>query len=128
MTENQEKRIDTVKKFLESYGINKKLLTMMHYEKEFFSRNSEADEIRLIPGGDEVFIKSKMLLIRRFVASLDEGDCKLLLFYHYIKGYSVEKCAEMMNIGRTSGYRIKKRALSMAADKYFIHKSSDFAA
>ena len=31
-----------------------------------------------------------------------------LLFYHYVKGFSVEKCAEMMDIGRTSAFRLKK--------------------
>ena len=117
MTKNNEKSIREVKRFLESYQINKRMLKMMQYEKLFFSDESDNESLLPIPGGDEVLVKSKMMETRRFISNLEDGNCKLLLFYHYIKGFSVEKCAEMMNIGRTSGFRLRRRALSLAAEK-----------
>ncbi len=124
MTKIEEYQICEVKKFLESYGINKKMLRMMKYEKEYFSKESDSDDALPIPGGDEILIKSKMIEVRRFVAGLEDGNCKLLIFYHYIKGFSIEKCAEMMNIGRTSGFRLRRRALSCAA-KIFSEKTNN---
>lgn len=121
----KEEQIDKVKKFLESYGTNKKMLKMMRYEREYFSEEGDADDSCLIPGGDEVLIKSRMFEVRRFVANFEDSNCKLLLFYHYIKGFSVEKCAEMMNTSRTSGFRLKKRALALAANKYFKNSPGD---
>ena len=118
MTKNNEKSIRDVKRFLESYKINKKMLKMMQYEKLFFSGEGDNENLLPIPGGDEVLVKSKMMETRRFIANLEDGNCKLMLFYHYIKGFSVEKCAEMMNIGRTSGFRLRRRALSLAAEKF----------
>ncbi len=116
---NENEAVCEMKKYFEGYGASKKLLRMMKYEKDFFPHESEDDseEILLIPGGDEVMLKAKMYDIRRFIVNMDDGNEKTLLFYHYIKGFSVEKCAEMMGIGRTSAFRLKKKALLSAAKR-----------
>ncbi len=119
MVLNENDAICEVKKYLEGYEASKKLLRMMKYEKDFFGNENEDDseDILLIPGGDEMMLKSKMYDIRRFIVSMDDGNEKTLLFYHYIRGFSVEKCSEMMNIGRTSAFRLKKKALLAAAKR-----------
>lgn len=109
--------------FLESYRTNKRMLAMMRYEKDYFSgekndHETEKEDFLLLPGGDEVLLKNRMYTVRRFIMSLGDSDQKTLLFYHYIKGFSVEKCAELMNIGRTSAFRLKKKALSTAKIAY----------
>ncbi|MBQ8207255.1 MAG: DUF1492 domain-containing protein [Clostridia bacterium] len=120
MTKNETPEICAVRKFLESYGASKSILRMMQYEKEYFSEESRENDCDalLVPYGDEALLKSKMYSVRRFINNLDDGKEKAFLLYHYIKGYTVEKCAEMMDIGRTSAFRLKKRALSAAAEKY----------
>lgn len=118
----QKEKTKTVE-FLESYRTNKRMLDMMRYEKDYFSgreRGAEAekDDFLLLPGGDEILLKNRMYTVRRFIMSLGDSDQKTLLFYHYIKGFSVEKCAELMNIGRTSAFRLKKKALESAKNVY----------
>lgn len=119
MVLNENDAICEMKKYFEGYGASKKLLRMMKYEKDFFGgeNRDDSEDILLIPGGDEVMLKSKMYDIRRFIVNMDDGNEKTLLFYHYIRGFSVEKCSEMMNIGRTSAFRLKKKALLKAAEK-----------
>ena len=122
MSENNND-IRVVKRFLESYGINKKMLTMAKYSKEYFS--GEIEEDLLTCCGDEAFIKAKMFEVRRFIMSIDDGKAKLMLFHHYVKGFSVERCAEMMNISRTSGFRLRKRALEIAQRQYDARRSAN---
>ncbi len=107
---------EETKNFLLSYGTNKRLLSMIEYEKEYFSNDSEPDAT-CDAHSEEVLIRSRMLEVRRFINNIEDGNCRLMLFYHYIRGFPVEKCAEMMNISRTSGFRLKKKALLLAAQK-----------
>lgn len=116
MSAGAREKTETVR-FLESYGINRRMLEMMRYEKQFEGETC-ADELgadfMMLPGGDEVLLKNRMYVVRRLIMSLGDSDEKTLLFYHYIKGYPVEKCALVMNISRTSAFRLKKKALEMA--------------
>lgn len=120
MVNNTQEDICAVKKYLEGYGASKSILKMMEYEKEYFADKSKAhdDDALIVPGGDEVLLKSKMYDVRRFILGMEDGKEKALLFYHYIRGFSVEKCSEMMGIGRTSAFRLKKKALASAAARF----------
>lgn len=115
---NEEKHIYEIRKYLESYAINKKMLSMMKYEKEYFSKEDSESGSAFLSCGDDVFIRSKMYDVRKFIMNLDDGNAKLLLFYHYIRGFSIEKCSELMDIGRTSAFRLRHRALEYASKKY----------
>ena len=126
MTQN-EKNILCTRTFLESYGANKKMLNMLNYEKEYFGDIKKDDSLAL-PFGDEILVKTRMYDVRRFIASLPDGNEKFLLFYHYVRGYSVEKCSELLGIGRTSAFRLRRRALASAAEKYTAQKDSALCA
>lgn len=107
-----------IKNYLESYSVNRRMLQIINYEKEYFGSKSEKGEYLMAPAGDEVFLKAKMFEVRRFVMSIEDNNCKLFLFYHYIKGESVVHCSELLGISRTSAFRLKNRALELAATKY----------
>ncbi len=110
MTEKDNEKTKAIRSFLESYGTNKKLLSMLEYEEDFFKDEASPDPFTM-PEADTVLIRARMLEVRRYISNIEDGNCKLLLFYHYIRGFPVEKCAELMNIGRTTAFRIKKKAL-----------------
>ena len=65
--------------------------------------------------GDIALARARMYEIRHFINSLPNCDEKLFLYYRYVRGESVERCAEMLGISRSSAYRLKNRALSLAA-------------
>ncbi|MDD7675873.1 MAG: sigma-70 family RNA polymerase sigma factor [Eubacteriales bacterium] len=101
---------------LKQYGYGLKMLKMNKYEKDFFG--GSAPEDGLFCTDDEAYIKARMFEIKRFVTSLPPDDRKMFLYYHYIRGETVERCGELLGISRRSAFRLKARALEYAAVKY----------
>ena len=97
--------------FLRGYSLNRKLLVLDRYEKQFM-KASGAEEMLI---SEVALARPRMYEVRNFIMSLDNSDEKLLLYYHYVRGESVEKCAELLGISRSSGFRLKNRAIDMAA-------------
>lgn len=103
----QEEKIKQAKEFLCSYALHQKWLNASRYERDYFGAT---------PSGDEIFLQAKLFRVRDFIASLPNSPEKLFLNCHYIRGHSVEKCAELMDLSTRSAYRLKKRALALAAE------------
>lgn len=98
--------------FLRGYELNRKLLRLDKYERTYFGYKDGDESIF----GDAPLARAKMFEVRHFIMEMRNSDEKLLLYYHYVRGESVERCAELLGISRSSGFRLKKRALSVAAE------------
>jgi hypothetical protein len=112
--------IKRAEEFLSEYTVSRKLLEMNDYEKKYFGKAEKTFDFEgraLNLPGSEPELRMKMFAIRRFVLSLGNCNEKLFLFYHYIHGESVERCAELIKISRRSAFRLKKRALAFAGRK-----------
>ena len=106
--------IRSIDNYLRGYQIYSKLLKLDRYERSYFGyKDGEGVE-----SGDALLAKAKMFEIRHFISEMKNSDEKLLLYYHYIRGEPVEKCAELLGISRSSGFRLKKRALVLAYNSY----------
>ena len=99
-----------IEDYLKGYGLNRKLLRLDRYEKEFFG----ADGLDLESVGEAPLARARMFEIRHFIMSLPNSDEKLLLYYHYVRGESINRCAELLGIGRSSAFRLRLRALALA--------------
>ncbi len=100
--------------------MNKKMLRMEQYEREFFDKaKCETSDMPK----EEPLAKARMFAVRHFILSLENSDEKLFLYFHYIKGHSVSRSAEMLGISERSGFRMKNRALFMAYEKKDANKS-----
>lgn len=121
----EELLIKRAEEYLKEYALFRSMEEMNRYEVEYFGKSkkdidAEGEEYML--PGSKAHIRMKMFEIRRFIFSLGNCNEKLFLFYHYIHGLSVTKCAELMGISRRSAFRLKGRALAFAGkklDKYF---------
>ena len=113
MTENSitEIEIKELDNYFKGYALNMKLLRLDRYERNYFGYK-DCDESAL---GDMPLARAKMFEVRHFIMEMKNSDEKLLLYYHYIRGEPVEKCAELLGISRSSGFRLKKKALTLAA-------------
>ena len=60
--------------------------------------------------------KAKMYHVRQFVMALPNTDEKLFLYYHYIRGDSISRCASLLGLSRSSTYRLRLRALAFATE------------
>lgn len=98
--------------YLRSYGINKKLLRLDRYEKEYYG----ADDSDYESIGEGPLARARMYEVRHFITEMKNCDEKLLLYYHYIKGNNVDKCAQLLGISRSTAFRLKRRALNMAVE------------
>ena len=102
-----------VQSYLEEYGASRKLLRLENYEKQFFggAPYSEPD-IDIL--SEAPFARAKMYGVRHFILSIKNSDEKLFLYYRYVKGESMERCAELLGMSPRSVYRLQTRALTTA--------------
>ncbi len=105
--------IRAIENYLKGYALQQKFIRFDRYERTYFGYRDEEEEIPV----DLPLARAKMFEIRHFIMEMPNSDEKLLLYYHYIRGESVEKCGELLGISRSSAFRMKKRALTLAARK-----------
>jgi hypothetical protein len=114
--------------YLSSYRHGVRMLDCMRYGRQFMGSEvlpedpllywSETYEDREdgSDGADEAIIRARMYGVRQFVSELKcDSNTRILLYWHYIRGVSVTRCAEMMDMSRAGAFRVRKRALETAA-------------
>ena len=106
-----EEKIRKTENYLRGYGLDRKLLKMDRYEREYYGNSNSLD---LESPGEVPLARARMYEVRHFIMSLNNCDEKLFLYYRYVKGETVERCAELLGISRASGFRMRKRALLLA--------------
>ena len=110
--ETSQAERDAMDEYLKGYGFCGKLIRLARYERAYFGDGEVSEDFP----GEMPLSRARMFEVRHFLMELPNGDEKLLLYYHYIQGHSVERCAELLGIARASGYRLKKRALALAIE------------
>ncbi len=117
---SEEILMERAEKYLSEYSVFRRMKEMDEYELEYFGKSEEYMDMMgrelTLPGAKSV-AASKLFEIRRFVLSLGNCNEKVFLFYHYIHGESVGRCAELMGQAQRSAFRLKKRALVFAGLK-----------
>ncbi|MBR0442860.1 MAG: sigma-70 family RNA polymerase sigma factor [Clostridia bacterium] len=110
--------MDKARVFLEDYHASVHMLRLCREdarERERLSRECHLAEVYYGEiGGNEAFWLERMRTVRSFVEALPDPMCKMLLFYHYIRGLTVERASEELDISRRSAFRLKKKALMLA--------------
>lgn len=80
------------------------------------------DSVRKDNAEHEMQMRMRMYEIRRLIMSLNDDEAKLFLYYRYIYGESILRCAEMLSISRATVYRVRRRALGLVADLMSDHR------
>lgn len=100
--------------YLSEYRTGARMMEMNEYERNYLGG---AGKNTAISRETELYLKARMYEIRDFILSIEGRDEKLFLYYHYVHGESMMRCAELLAVSRATVYRIRKRALDMAAMK-----------
>ena len=116
-TAEQRKLADS---YLRGYRTNQKLLRLARYEEEYFGGKDIAFGEGEMPS-EAPLARAKMYEIRHFILSLENSDEKLLLYYHYVKGESVERCGELLGVCARTAFRLKSKALDIAFEKASVN-------
>ncbi len=101
-----EAQIRAADQFLKSYQLHSRILRLSERERK---------KGRTDTPWEEAISRAELFRVRQFIMNLEDSDEKLLLYNHYVRGESVEACAELLGICRSSGFRLKRRALSLCA-------------
>ena len=87
-------------RYLSSY---RRMNYLLRSSRTFYRLDVDASDM------DEAAIQAQMYSLRALVLSLDDVQCRALLYN--IKGHTLEKCAEIIGISNRGVYRLKNRAL-----------------
>ena len=104
-------RIEAAKDYLCGYQLCLDMLNLRRYERKRAKIFSEECSCEDVLQGNEAFWKGRMYEIEHLIASLRNGREKLILYYHYIKGESIERSADFLGISRRTGYRMHRKGL-----------------
>ena len=115
--------VRAVENYLLNYDTYQKMICMNRYEKAYFAAiHSRATEIA---EEKEEYLRAKLYEIRAFILSLPDCNEKLFLYYYYVHGESIMRCAEMLYVSRATAYRLKKSALHTAAYYYHLYENAE---
>lgn len=115
LTDEQKKKTEN---FLLGYKQNKLMLQIEKYEEDNYDE-FEIDKYEENPDVTNELISARMEMykVRHFIMDLPNGEEKLLLYFHYVKGESVERCSELIGVSRRSAFRLKHKAMRLAYDE-----------
>ena len=115
----QEAQIEAVRNFLCSYQVCLDMLNLRKYERRRAKVFDDPFECGDVLAGGEAFWKARMYEVRSLLSSMRNGREKVILYYHYIRGMSIEHAADMIGVSRRTGYRLHQKGLFMVS---FLHK------
>ena len=113
MTEESQvssKDLEIVENYLNTYKFCRRMLNLRNYEQKYFDTLEWESE----SPAEFSLARAKMYEIRHFILDMPNCDEKLLLYYHFVRCETVERCGELLGVSRSSAFRMKKRALAKA--------------
>lgn len=105
-----ERRIEAAKEFLAEYRVCEEMLGLRRYERKR-ARLAEEDVAPDLSSFDEIYWKTRMHEIQHLLGRLKNGRERVLLYYRYVRGESVERISDLIGFSRRTGYRLLRRAL-----------------
>ncbi len=104
---------EEVRRFLESYLLFRQMLAGNRYARKYLDREDQANTSH-----DDPFLKAEMLRVRQFIMTLPDCREKMFLYYRYLCGHSIEKCADILEMSRRTAFRVATRAICLAAEHF----------
>ena len=104
-------RIEAAKDYLCGYQLCLDMLNLRRYERRRAQKFPEECSCEDVLQGNEAFWRARMYEVEHLIASLRNGREKFILYYHYVKGESIEHSADLLGISRRTGYRMHRKGL-----------------
>ena len=115
MEDTQKERICAVREFLCGYQLCIDMLNLRKYERKRAKRMDEEFDGSALLCGNEALWRARMFEITALLDSMRNCREKLILYYHYIRGESIEHAADLLGVSRRTGYRLHQKGLFMAS-------------
>ena len=126
--QNQE-RIEAVRNFLCGYQLCLDMLNLRRYERKRADQFDDEFDGEDILSGNEAYWRARMFAVGSLIEKMKNGREKLMIYYHYVRGESIEHAANLLDVSRRTGYRLHERGLLSASFLYErMKKESPFFA
>jgi len=103
------------KDFLCGYRLCLDMLDLRKYERKRLHNTEVTSACTDILSGDEAYWRARMYAVGGLLGKMKNGREKLMLYYHYVKGESVERAASLLGVSRRTAFRIHQRGLLSAS-------------
>lgn len=107
----EEGLIEAAREFLGGYRVCEELLGIRRYVRRRAGILEEEIKGEDLFAGDETYWRLRMYEVENLIGAMPNGREKLLLYYRYIKGESVEHVSDLLGFSRRTGYRAIRRGL-----------------
>ena len=115
-------RMEEVRNFLCSFQLCAEMLNLRRFERKRARPFCDPCDCEDILQGSERFWRARMYEVGKLINKMPSGHEKLMLYYHYIHGESIEHISDVLGVSRRTGYRIHARALRTASG-LFCHQN-----
>jgi len=113
-----DERIEAVRDFLCGYRMCEDMLRLRRYERKRASSPYEEFDCEDILAGNESYWRARMYAVKELIDRMKNGREKMMLYYHYLRGESIERAADLLDVSRRTGYRIHQKGLVAASFLY----------
>ena len=127
MEESEMARIARVKNFLCGYQTCVDMLNLRKHERKRADRFKEVFDGEELLMGNETLWRARMHEIGSLIDSMRNSREKVILYYHYIRGESIEHASDILGVSRRTGYRLHDKGLFMASFLYERMKKTEGA-
>ncbi len=107
--------IEAAKGFLEGYQFCLDMLDLRKYERRRLGEDVSVGVNEALLSADEADLRARMYEIGALLTRMRDGREKLILYYRYIRGMSVERASALLGVSRRTGYRFHTKGLLMVA-------------
>ena len=111
----RRERIARAREFLSGYQVCLDMLHLRRYERKRAHRFPLECACDDIFAGNEAYWRARMNDVSALLNAMKNSREKVVLYYHYVRGESIERIADYLDVSRRTGYRIHERGLYSAA-------------
>lgn len=113
--ELRRRRIENIRDYLSGYRVCLDMLDLRKYERRRVRRQEEDCSCEDVFSGDEFYWRSRVSEVTTLVQAMKNSREKVVIYYHYIRGESIEHIADFLGVSRRTGYRLHEKGLLSAS-------------
>lgn len=125
--ERNAERVEEVRNFLCGYRLCLDMLRVRQYERKRARAFDDECDCEDILRGNEALWRARMFEVGSLIGQMRNGREKLILYYHYVKGESIEHAADLLGVSRRTGYRLHEKGLFQASFLFDRMKKKEFS-
>ena len=91
------------------------MLDLRRYERKRAHVFRDVCDCEDILSGSEAYWRARMYDVGDLINNMKNGREKLVLYYHYVRGESIEQVANLLGVSRRTGYRLHQKGLLAAS-------------